>query len=48
MAYYGGINKLMDAAVELGRNPVSTHQIQPEYEDEQPDVGQDCGTRLAR
>ena len=25
----------MDAAAELGRNPVSKHQIQPEDEDEQ-------------
>ena len=24
---YGGINKLMDAAAEFGRNPVSKHQI---------------------
>ena len=27
----------MDAAAELGRNPVSKHQIQPEYGDEQAD-----------
>ena len=27
----------MDAAAELGRNPVSKHQIQPEYGDEQRD-----------
>ena len=26
---YGGF--IMDAAAELGRNPVSKHQIQPEY-----------------
>ena len=25
----------MDAVAELGRNPVSKHQIQPEYGDEQ-------------
>ena len=31
----------MDAAVELGRNPVSKHQIQPEYRDEQADAGRD-------
>ena len=31
----------MDAAAELGRNPVSKHQIQPEYEDEQADAGRD-------
>ena len=38
----------MDAAAELGRNPVSKHQIQPEYEDEQADAGRDRQTRLAR
>ena len=48
MAYYG-INKKMDAAAELvGRNPVSKHQIQPEYGDELADAGRDCRTRLAR
>ena len=31
----------MDAAAELGRNPVSKHQIQPEYGDEQADAGWD-------
>ena len=29
----------MDPAAELGRNPVSKHQIQPEYGDEQADAG---------
>ena len=43
---YGGVN--MDATAELGRNPVSKHQIQPEYGDEQADAGRDCRTRLAR
>ena len=40
----------MDAAAEIGRNPVvSKHQIQPEYYgDEQADAGRDCRTRLAR
>ena len=28
----------MDTAAELGRNPVSKHQIQPEYGDEQADA----------
>ena len=28
---YGGLNELMDAAAEGGRNPVNKHQIQPEY-----------------
>ena len=43
----GGLNKYMDAAAELGRNPVSKHQIQPEYGDEQADAGRDCRNRLA-
>ena len=38
----------MYAAAELGRNPVSKHQIQPQYGDEQADAGRDCRTRLAR
>ena len=39
----------MDAAAELGRNPVSKHHIQPDYGDEQADAGRDdCQTRLAR
>ena len=38
----------MDAAAELGRNPVSKHQISPEYGDAQADAGRDCRTRLAR
>ena len=29
------------ASLELGRNPVSKHQIQPEYVDEQADAGRD-------
>ena len=28
---YGRINKQMDAAAEIGRNPVRKHQIQSEY-----------------
>ena len=28
---YGGLNKKMDAAAEIGRNLVNKHQIQPEY-----------------
>ena len=31
----------MDAAAELRRNPVSKHQIQPEYGDERADAGRD-------
>ena len=31
----------MDAAAELGKNPVSKHQIQSEYGDEQADAGRD-------
>ena len=38
----------MDTAAEIGRNPVSKHQIQPEYGDEQADAGRDCRTRHAR
>ena len=45
---YGGLTTYMDAAAELGRNPVSKHQIQPEYGDEQADAGRDCRNRLAR
>ena len=29
----------MDAAAEIGRDPVSKHDIQPEYGDEQDDAG---------
>ena len=43
------INEYMDAAAELGRNPIiSKHQIQPEYGDEQADAGRDCRNHLAR
>ena len=45
---YGGLNKQMDAAAELGRSPVSKHQIQPEYGDKKTDAGRDGQTRLAR
>ena len=38
----------MHAAAELVRNPVSNHNIQPEYGDEQADAGRDFRTRLAR
>ena len=39
----------MDAAAELGRNPVvSKNQIQLEYGDEQADARRDCQTRLAK
>ena len=42
------LNIIMDAAAEIGRNPVCKHQIQPEYGDEQADAGRDYRTRLAR
>ena len=42
------LNKKMDTAAELGRNPVSKHQIQPAYGDEQADAGWECRTRLTR
>ena len=45
MAYY--YVGLKDATAELGRNPVSKHQIQPEYGDEQADAGRGSRTRLA-
>ena len=38
----------MDAAAELWKNPVSKHQIQPEYGDKQAEAGRDYRTRLAR
>ena len=42
------LNDYMDATAELGRNPVSKHQIQPEYGDEQADAGRDCQTSVSR
>ena len=45
---YGGLNKLMDAAPEIGRSSVSKHHVQLDYGDEQADVGRDCRTRLVR
>ena len=42
------LNKEMDAAAELGRNPASEAHIQPEYGDEQADAGRDCRNRLVR
>ena len=43
------LRRFIKPAAELGRNPpVSKHQIQPEYGDEQADAGRDCRTRLAR
>ena len=42
------LNIIMDAAAEIGRNPVCKHQIQPEYGDEQAVAGRDCETRLVR
>ena len=38
----------MDAVADIGRNPVSKHQVQPEYGDEQADARRDGRTRLAR
>ena len=42
------INEKIDSVAELGRNPVSKHQIQAGFGDEQADEGRDCRTRLAR
>ena len=39
------LNIIMDAAAELGRNPVSKHRIRPEYGDEQADVSGTHGDR---
>ena len=44
----GGLNIQMYAAAEIGMDPVSKHQIQPEYGDEQADARRDCRTRLVR
>ena len=38
----------MDAAAEIGINPLTKHQIQPELENEQADAGLDGRTRLVR
>ena len=38
----------MDATAEIGRNPASKHQIQPDYGDEENDAGRDCLTRAVR
>ena len=37
----------MDAAAELGEDPVSKHQIQPKYGDEQADAGRNSRAHLA-
>ena len=37
----------MNAAAEIGRNPVSKHQIQPEYGDEQAEISHVGGTNMA-
>ena len=38
----------MDAAAEIGRDPVSKHQIQPKYGHEQADAGRDQIRRRER
>ena len=43
---YVGFTKY--ATAKIGRNPVSKHQIQHEYGDEQANAGRDCRTCLAR
>ena len=35
----------MDAVAELGKNPISKHQIQPGYVDEQADAGRETVSR---
>ena len=44
---YGDLKKERGAAAEIGRNPVSRHQSQPEYGDKQAEAGRDYRTRLA-
>ena len=39
---YRELNKNMDVAAVIGRNPLSKHQIQRKYEDEQAGAGRDC------
>ena len=39
---------ILDTAAKIGRNPVSKHQSEPEYGDEQADGVRDCQTRLVR
>ena len=42
------LNKYMNAAGQIRRNPISKHHFQqPEYGDEQADAGRDCRTHLA-
>ena len=36
----------MNVAVELGRDSVSKHQIQPEHGDEQADAERDCRVKI--
>ena len=48
VAYFISSPIILYAAAELGKNPVSKHQIQPEYGDEQADAERDCRTRLER
>ena len=46
---YGGLNEYMDAAAEIGRDPVSKSiRFSPSMENEQADAGWDGRTRLAR
>ena len=43
---YDAVNKKMDDVAEIGRDPVSKHQVQPEHGDEYAGVGLDCRARL--
>ena len=42
------LNKYLDTAAELGRNPVSKHEIQPAYGDEQADAGYGTAEPVSR
>ena len=45
---YGGLNKYMDAAAEIRRNPKVSTRFSLSMENEQADAGRDGQTRLAR
>ena len=46
---YGGLNESMDAAAEIGRNPVNNYtRFSLSLENRQADAGRDGRTRLTR
>ena len=46
--YETGVNKYVNTAAEIDKNPVCEHQIRPEYRYEQADTGRDYRNRFAR